>query len=33
VLEHDKEEAFVVVELGARYGTWAVRCIKALQVV
>ncbi len=31
VLEHDMDLPYVVVELGARYGTWAVRCVKALQ--
>ena len=31
VAEHDPSLPYVVVELGARYGTWAVRCVKALQ--
>lgn len=31
VVEHDPALPYVVVEIGARYGTWAVRCIKALQ--
>ena len=32
VLDHEATLPYVVVELGARYGTWAVRCVKALQV-
>jgi hypothetical protein len=31
VLEYKPPRPYVIVELGARYGTWAVRCIKALQ--
>ena len=33
LLEHDPSLPYVVVELGARYGTWAVRCVKALQQI
>ena len=33
VIEHDPSLPYVVVELGARYGTWAVRCVKALQQI
>jgi hypothetical protein len=31
VLEYRPPRPYVIVELGARYGTWAVRCVKALQ--